>query len=80
MANDATMRLRADRPLNRMQTALNRIIPCLNRIDFAICVNRIRVRAKTIFHSQIPYRLTAPVWFIRFMRFKGIRIVRSVRK
>ena len=48
--------------------------PCLNRIDFRDSMNRIRVRSRSIFHYQIPYKLTAPVWFIRFMRFKEIRI------
>jgi hypothetical protein len=66
--------------LNRIKMALNRIKPCVNRIDFAIWLNRIRVRAKTILHYQIPYRLTAPIWFIRFMRFKGIRIIGSVSR
>lgn len=77
MANDAIL---ACPRLEPHQMPLNRIKPCLNRIEFAIWLNRTRVRAKTIFHSQIPYKLTAPVWFIRFMRFKGIRIIRSVKE
>ena len=30
-----------------------------------------RIASRSIFHYEIPYRLTAPVWFIRFMRFRG---------
>jgi hypothetical protein len=29
-----------------------------------------RIASRSIFHYEIPYRFTAPVWFIRFMRFK----------
>jgi hypothetical protein len=80
MANDAIIAFWAGARAEPHAEGLEPHQPCVNRIDFAVWLNRIRVRAKTILHSQIPYRLTAPVWFIRFKRFKGIRIKRSVRR